>query len=66
MTAMTPILLKNPQNGCAPNSRICAATLDIGADYALKAQRTVTGREGSSPIWPELTKRPSDTHKGTN
>jgi hypothetical protein len=40
-----PIVLKNPRNVLAPNSRICAATLGIGANYALEAQRTVTGRE---------------------
>src|SRR5271168_4744890 len=42
----TSIVLKNPQNALAPNSRICAATLGINADYALKAPRKATEGEG--------------------
>ena len=40
------IVLKNPQNALAPNSRICAATLGINADYGLKAPRKATEGEG--------------------
>src|SRR5277367_6966655 len=39
-------MLKNPQNALAPNSRICAATLGINADYGLKAPRKATEGEG--------------------
>jgi hypothetical protein len=39
-------MLKNPQKALAPNSRICAATLGINADCALKAHRKATEREG--------------------
>src|SRR5271155_4027768 len=43
---LTSIVLKNPQNALAPNSRICAATLGINADYGLKAPRKATEGEG--------------------
>lgn len=36
----TSIALKNPRKALAPNSSVCAATLDINADCALKAHRT--------------------------
>src|SRR5271170_3144932 len=39
-------MLKNPKNSLATNSRICAATLGISADCAVKARGTVTGEEG--------------------
>ena len=38
--------MKNPQNALAPNSRICAATLGISADYGLKAPGKATKGEG--------------------
>ena len=40
------IVLKNPKSALATNSRICAATLSINADCALKAHRRVTEGEG--------------------
>ena len=40
------IVLKNPKNALATNSRICAATLRINADRALEAHRRVTEGEG--------------------
>src|SRR5271154_3964189 len=46
MRAFAWILLKNPSNGLPPNSRVCAATLSIGTDSAIKARKKVTGRQG--------------------